>query len=146
MTEAQSPVKVLIVDDNVQNLELLEAYMDELPSVTPITATNGLAALEAVANNRPDLILLDIMMPKMSGFEVCKQLKGDPQTRDIPIIVVTALNEIGDMERARECGADEFVSKPVNRVELKTRVENMLRLQRSSKILGPHPLPKRRHE
>ncbi len=122
--------KVLIVDDNPQNLELLEAYMDELPEVTPITATNGIEALDKVATEQPDLIVLDVMMPKMSGFEVCKQLKADPDTRDIPIIMVTALDELGDIERARECGTDEFLSKPVNRMELGTRVRNLLRIRR----------------
>lgn len=117
---------VLIVDDNAQNLELLEAYMAELPEVRPITATNGIEALEKVASDRPDLILLDIMMPKMSGFEVCRHVKGDPHTRDIPIIMVTALDELGDEERARECGADEFVCKPVNRADLTARVRSLL--------------------
>ncbi|MBN1488618.1 MAG: response regulator [Phycisphaerae bacterium] len=129
------PWKVLIVDDNVQNLELLEAYMDELPEVVPTTATNGIDAIDKVMADPPDLILLDIMMPKMSGFEVCKHLKADPETRDIPIIMVTALNELGDMERARECGTDEFLSKPVNRVELATRVRNLLRLRGLKKEL-----------
>jgi two-component system alkaline phosphatase synthesis response regulator PhoP len=133
--QATQPAKVLIVDDNAQNLELLEAYMDEMPEVTPITAVNGVEALEKVAADPPDLILLDIMMPKMSGFEACKLLKADPATRDIPIIMVTALNELGDMERARECGADEFLSKPVNRVELSTRVRNLLNVRRLKRQL-----------
>jgi two-component system, OmpR family, alkaline phosphatase synthesis response regulator PhoP len=129
---------VLIVDDNVQNLELLEAYMAELPEVRPITATNGIEALERVASDRPDLILLDIMMPRMSGFEVCRHVKGNPVTRDIPIIMVTALDELGDEERARECGADEFVCKPVNRADLTTRVRNLLRV-RQMKNERPRP-------
>jgi two-component system alkaline phosphatase synthesis response regulator PhoP len=124
-----SKATVLIVDDNAQNLELLEAYMAELPDVRPITATHGIEALEKVASDRPDLILLDIMMPKMSGFEVCKHIKADPHTRDIPIIMVTALDELGDEERARECGADEFVCKPVNRADLTARVTNLLRIR-----------------
>lgn len=118
--------KILIVDDNAQNLELLEAYMEALPEVQPITATNGLDALETVAAQRPELILLDVMMPKMSGFEVCKHVKGDPHTRDIPIIMVTALDEIGDMERARECGADGFITKPVDRNDLASQVRTLL--------------------
>jgi len=126
---SESKATVLIVDDNVQNLELLEAYMAELPEVRPITATNGIEALEKVASDRPDLILLDIMMPRMSGFEVCRHIKADPHTRDIPIIMVTALDELGDEERARECGADEFVCKPVNRADLTNRVRNLLRVR-----------------
>ncbi|MGQ9651790.1 MAG: response regulator [Phycisphaerae bacterium] len=123
------PSKVLVVDDNAQNRELLCAYMEELPNVTAIPAANGMEALAIVAREQPDLILLDIMMPKMSGFEVCRHLKSDPQTRDIQIMMVTALNELGDHERAAECGTDEFLSKPVNRVELTTRVKSLLRIR-----------------
>ncbi len=123
------PSKVLVVDDNPQNLELLSAYIEDIPNVTIIPATNGMEALARVADQRPDLILLDIMMPKMSGFEVCRQLKADPKTRDIQIIMVTALNEVGDHERAVDCGTDEFLTKPVNRVELITRVKSLLRVR-----------------
>lgn len=123
------PSKVLVVDDNAQNRELLCAYMEELPNVTTIPAANGMEALSIVARDQPDLILLDVMMPKLSGFEVCRHLKSDPQTRDIQIIMVTALNELGDHERAAECGTDEFLSKPVNRVELITRVKSLLRIR-----------------
>lgn len=127
--DALPPSKVLVVDDNAQNLELLLAYMEDMPNVTTISAKNGLEALDAVAREKPDLILLDIMMPKMSGFEVCRRLKSDPQTRDIQIIMVTALNEVGDHERAAECGTDEFLTKPVSRVELTTRVRSLLRVR-----------------
>jgi CheY-like chemotaxis protein len=81
-----------------------------------------------VASFQPDLILLDIMMPKLSGFEVCKKIKGDPRTRQIMVLMVTALNEQGDIERAVFAGCDDFLSKPVNKLELVTRVKNMLRL------------------
>jgi two-component system cell cycle response regulator len=121
------PSRVLVVDDNAQNLELLTAYMEEVPNVTISAATNGAEALAKVGREPPDLILLDIMMPKMSGFEVCRQLKSDPQTRDIQIVMVTALNEVGDHERAVDCGTDEFLTKPVNRIELITRVKSLLR-------------------
>lgn len=128
--EGVARYKILVVDDNAQNLELLEAYMSELPNVTTVTATNGIQALEKVASENPDLVLLDIMMPRMSGFEVCKQLKADPDTRDVPVIMVTALGEFSDIERARECGADEFISKPVNRAELAARVQDLLSVRR----------------
>lgn len=123
------PSKVLVVDDNAQNLELLMAYMEEVPNVTTLAATNGVEAMEKIASERPDLILLDVMMPKMSGFEVCRQLKSDPETRDLQVIMVTALNEVGDHERAVDCGTDEFLTKPVNRVELITRVKSLLRIR-----------------
>ena len=121
--------KVLVVDDNLQNLELLVEYLQTIEEVTTVTATDGLDALEKVQESRPDLILLDIMMPRMSGFEVCRKLKSDPETRDIPIIMVTALNELGDIERGVESGTDDFLSKPVNRLELLTRVKTLLRLR-----------------
>ncbi|MHC5084504.1 MAG: response regulator, partial [Planctomycetota bacterium] len=77
----------------------------------------------------PDLVLLDVMMPKISGFEVCKRIKNNPQTAEIPIIMVTALSEIGDIERAINSGTDDFLSKPVNKWELLTRVKTMLKLK-----------------
>ena len=124
--EAGGQQTVLLVDDNAQNLELLEVYMEDLPEVRVITATNGLEAMETVASESPDLILLDIMMPKMSGFEVCKRLKNDPKTRDILIVMVTALNETGDIERAAECGTDDYLSKPIDRKALVDLVRNLL--------------------
>jgi two-component system cell cycle response regulator len=119
---------VLIVDDNPQNVELLQAFLESMP-VKLITAADGLEALEKVASHQPDLILLDIMMPRMSGFQVCKRLKSDPKTKDIQILMVTALNELGDIEQATECGTDDFVSKPVNKFELLTRVKSLLRVR-----------------
>ena len=129
--EWQTPPKILVVDDNQENLELLQAYLEDFDCQT-IPAVDGLEALEIVAENAPDLILLDIMMPKMSGFEVCKRLKNDPNTSDIPIIMVTALNEFGDIERGIDSGTDDFISKPVNKLELLTRVRTMLKLKHLS--------------
>ncbi|MFA6134071.1 MAG: response regulator [Phycisphaerae bacterium] len=120
--------KVLVVDDNAQNLELLVAYLDSLDCEV-ITAVDGIGALEKVRGDSPDLILLDVMMPRMSGFEVCRKLKSEPGTRDIPIIMVTALNELGDIERGVESGTDDFITKPVNRLELTTRVKSLLRVR-----------------
>lgn len=117
---------VLLVDDNAQNLELLEAYMEDMPEVRVVTATNGLEALDKVREESPELVLLDIMMPKMSGFEVCKRIKSDPATRDISVIMVTALNETGDVERAAECGTDDYLAKPIDRLALIKQVRSML--------------------
>ncbi len=122
------PAKVLIVDDNEQNVELLQAYMEEIEGTEISTVPDGVQALHAVAEAKPDLILLDVMMPNMSGFEVCKQLKGDPTTRDIPIIMVTALNESSDYERGMESGADDFLTRPFDRVEFMARVRSLLRM------------------
>ncbi len=132
--------KVLIVDDNPQILELLEAYLEPLQRDVRLAA-DGEAALAAVEREEPDVVLLDIMMPKRSGFEVCRTLKEDPRYRDIPIIMVTALNETGDMERARECGGDDFLSKPVNKIELLARIQNLLKLRRLKQSLSRRPNP-----
>ena len=119
---------VLIVDDNPQNVELLQAFLESLP-VRIITAADGVEALEKIEEQNPDLILLDIMMPRMSGFQVCRKIKADNKTRDIQVLMVTALNELGDIEQATECGTDDFVSKPVNKFELLTRVKSLLRVR-----------------
>jgi len=122
---------VLVVDDNQQNLELLQVYLEDVDCQT-IPARDGPEALEIIAKEFPDLILLDVMMPKMSGFEVCRRIKNDPKTSDIPVIMVTALNEFGDIERAIDSGTDDFLSKPVNKLELLTRVKTMLKLKHLS--------------
>lgn len=120
--------KILIADDNQANVELLEAYLAGVDCETEI-AVNGQDALDKAASFGPDLILLDVMMPKLSGFEVCQKLKSDPATSRIMILMVTALNELGDIERAVTAGTDDFLSKPVNKVELLKRVSNMLRIK-----------------
>ncbi len=119
---------ILVVDDNQQNLELIQAYLEDLECQTA-AARDGIEALEMVARQKPDLILLDVMMPRMSGFEVCRRLKNNPETGDIPVIMVTALNEFGDIERGIDSGTDDFVSKPINRLELLTRIKTMLKLK-----------------
>ena len=119
--------RILLVDDNQQNLELIQAYLETLP-VTIVTARDGVEAIESVEAEVPDLILLDVMMPRMSGFEVCQKLKSNPETRDIVVIMVTALHEVADYERAVESGTDDFLSKPVNKLELLTRVRSLLRV------------------
>ena len=120
--------RILIADDNEANVELLDAFLAEVDCETEV-AVDGQDTLAKVAAFQPDLILLDIMMPKLSGFEVCKQLKADPATKKIMILMVTALNERGDIERGVAAGCDDFLSKPVNKVELLKRVENMLKLK-----------------
>jgi CheY-like chemotaxis protein len=123
--------RVLIADDNEPNRELLEADLADVDCEIA-TAVDGADTLARVAAFHPDVILLDVMMPKFSGFEVCQRLKDDPATSPIMILMVTALGELGDIERAVEAGTDDFLSKPVNRVELVKRVENMLKLRHVS--------------
>ena len=120
--------KILIADDNLQNCELLDAYLSE-EDYDISMAFDGQQTLEKVIENEPDLILLDIMMPRLSGYEVCQQLKGDAKTKNIAILMVTALNEKGDIEKAVIAGCDDFLSKPVNNLELKIRVRSLLRVR-----------------
>ena len=122
---------ILIVDDNAQNVELLQAYLESLPCVihTALDGEQAIRFIEDPGNATPDLVLLDIMMPRMSGFEVCRKIKDDPATRSIPVMMVTALNELGDIERGVESGTDDFLTKPVNKLELITRVKSLLRVR-----------------
>lgn len=120
--------RILIADDNQPNCELFEAYLSEIDCEVEI-AIDGQQTLDKTDTFKPDLILLDVMMPKLSGFEVCKKLKSTAETRGIMILMVTALSELGDIERAVDAGTNDFLTKPVNKVELLKRVENMLKLK-----------------
>ncbi|MDA7858323.1 response regulator [Mariniblastus sp.] len=128
MDSSKQPHRILIADDNEANRELLEAYLTGLDCVTA-TAEDGQETMEKAVSFEPDLILLDVMMPKLSGFEVCERIKSDDQLKKIMILMVTALNELGDIERAVDAGTNDFLTKPVNRIELVKRVENMLALK-----------------
>lgn len=129
MNESSSSTgKILIVDDNQQNCELLDAYLSEEDYEVQV-AYDGQSAIDLAQSFQPDVILLDIMMPRMSGYEVCVTLKKDEQTRKIQILMVTALKDVGDIEKAVEAGADDFLSKPVNRLEFITRVRSLMRVR-----------------
>jgi DNA-binding response OmpR family regulator len=128
MTDTQA--KILVVDDEEKNVKLMEAIL--LPrGYQIIKAFNGEQALQQVQKESPDLILLDVMMPIMNGFEVCKKLKDDPETRLIPIVIMTALGELEDRVKGIEAGADDFLTKPVNRDELLARIQTSLRLKQA---------------
>ena len=120
--------RILVVDDIPANLRLLEAKLSA-EYFEVLTANDGPAALEAAANLAPDLILLDVMMPGMDGFEVARRLKDDPKTRHIPVVMLTALSETADRVRGLDAGADDFLSKPVNDVALFARVRSLTRLK-----------------
>ena len=121
----QKKSRILIADDNQSNRELLEAMLDSVDCEIA-NAIDGQDTLAKVQSFQPDVILLDVMMPRLSGFEVCQKLKSDPATKKIMVLMVTALNEQGDIERAVKVGTNDFVSKPVNKFELLTRVKNAL--------------------
>jgi DNA-binding response OmpR family regulator len=118
--------RVLIADDNPQGVELLEAYLSD-SNYEIATAADGEETLRQVKQWQPDLILLDIMMPKISGFEVCKRLRAEPATQDTSVLMITALDQPSDIERAVEAGTDDFVTKPINKNELLLRVRKLLK-------------------
>jgi len=120
--------KILVVDDEDRNLRLLKLLLTSF-GYGVLTASNGEEALEKVHDIPPDVILLDIMMPKIDGFEVARQLKREEETKSIPIVMVTALNEVEDRVKALEAGADDFLNKPVDKTELRARVQSLVKVK-----------------
>ncbi|MDH3394322.1 MAG: two-component system response regulator [Desulfobulbaceae bacterium] len=119
---------ILVVDDQDFNLRLLEALLTPLGHTVRL-AIDGMDCLEKVQEEKPDLILLDIMMPRMDGFETAERLKNNAETRNIPVVMVTSLTEVDERVKALECGADDFLSKPVNELELRARVNSLLEVK-----------------
>ena len=119
---------ILIADDHPQNVELLEAYLSGIDCEI-LTAADGEETLKVVREQKPDLVLLDVMMPRVSGFEVCRTIRSDPETSNTLVLIVTALNEAADFERGVQAGTDDFLTKPVNKVELLCRVKSLLRVR-----------------
>jgi two-component system cell cycle response regulator len=120
--------RILIVDDTPLNVKLLQAKLAHDYYVVS-TAENGVQALDKVARENPDLILLDVMMPEMDGFETCRRLKADPATAYIPVVIITALSDVADRVRGLAAGADDFLAKPINDVALMARIRSLLRLK-----------------
>lgn len=129
-----SEYKILIVDDVMSNVLLLKVLLTN-EKFKIVTATNGTQALEVVEKEQPDLILLDVMMPDMSGFEVSQHLKAKPETNDIPIIFLTALNSTADIVKGFQVGANDFISKPFNKEELIIRVMHQISLIAAKRII-----------
>ncbi|MGL4550046.1 MAG: response regulator [Gemmataceae bacterium] len=126
---ADRPPRILIAEDTPQTAELLELYLSEGDYEVRI-APDGEQTMQQVLGWNPDLVLLDVMMPRLSGFEVCKRLRSNPATRDIGVIMVTALDQQADIDRAVEAGTDDLLSKPINKVELFKRVRALLESRR----------------
>jgi class 3 adenylate cyclase len=121
--------RILAIDDNKQNLSLLQTALTAA-NYEVITAADGATGLQLIASAAPDLVLLDIMMPGMSGYDVCKQIRANEATRLLPVVMLTALSDLSDRIRGIDAGADDFLSKPFNREELLTRVKSLLRIKR----------------
>ncbi|HEY8189324.1 MAG TPA: response regulator, partial [Micavibrio sp.] len=120
--------RVLVVDDILPNVKLLEAKLSS-EYYDVLTATSGEEALLKVQNDSPDIVLLDVMMPGMDGFEVCRRIKANPLVAHIPVVMVTALTDSSDKVRGLQAGADDFLSKPVNDTALMARVRSLVRLK-----------------
>jgi len=128
MTESRAPASVLVVDDTVDNLRLLTGVLDQMGhEVRPVTS--GPQALIAARHSPPDLVLLDVTMPEMSGYEVCARLKADPLLADIPVIFLTALSDIADKVKAFEVGGIDYITKPFHLEEVQARVRTHLALR-----------------
>ena len=117
--------KILVVDDNEKNVELLEAVL-QAAGFEVLKAYDGKQAIEVVSKERPDLLLLDIMMPQLDGFQVCEILRKDSQNAGLPIIMVTAKDKESDIVRSLERGVDDYIVKPINKKELLGKIEGML--------------------
>jgi len=123
-----APAKVLVVDDTPHNVKLL-ADLLTVKGYSVATAVNGEEALAKVAADPPDLILLDVMMPGLSGYDVCRRLRADPGTSLLPVVLVTSLDPQSERVKGIEAGADDFLPKPINQAELFARVRSLLRIK-----------------
>src|SRR5215510_14454272 len=124
----KTPTKILVVDDTPRNVKLL-ADLLAIKGYEVVTATSGREALGQVETERPDLVLLDVVMPEMSGYEVCRKIREIPETKMLPVVMVTALDPAEERIKGIEAGADDFLSKPINQAELLARVRSLLRVK-----------------
>jgi adenylate cyclase len=124
-----TPAKILVVDDTLQNVKLLVDLLT-VKGYTVVTAASGPVALEQVDTERPDLVLLDVVMPGMSGYEVCRKIRENPATGILPVVMVTASDPAQERIKGLEAGADDFLTKPINQPELLARVRSLLRIKR----------------
>src|SRR4030095_4785579 len=123
-----APAKILVVDDTPRNVKLL-ADLLTVKGYSVVTAVSGREALALIESDPPDLVLLDVVMPEMSGYEVCRKIREIPETRILPVVMVTALDPSEERVKGIEAGADDFLPKPINQAELLARVKSLLRIR-----------------
>jgi DNA-binding response OmpR family regulator len=121
------PTNILIVDDTAENIDLLRAVLESRDYAVK-AASSGAVALKLIEESIPDLVVLDVMMPEMSGYEVCQAIRQKPQTELLPVVMLTALDPASEKVKGIEAGADDFLSKPINQAELLARVDSLLRI------------------
>ena len=126
----ERPPRILIAEDTPQTAELLNLYLAEEAGYDTRIAADGEQTMQQVLDWHPDVVLLDVMMPRLSGFEVCKRIRSNPAIRGIGVIMVTALDQPADKDRAAEAGTDDLLSKPINKQELFKRVKALLESRR----------------
>ncbi len=122
---SNTETRILVAEDNPQGAELIEDFLDGT-GWTVRRVADGEETLQVVREWKPDALLLDVMMPKLSGFEVCKRLRHDPATRDLPVLMITALDQPSDIDRAVDAGTNDFLTKPINPTDLVARVRALL--------------------
>ena len=128
ITSVNTPAKILVVDDTPKNVKLL-ADLLTVKGYSVVTAESGRQALAQLEAERPDLVLLDVVMPEMSGYEVCRKIRENPMTQILPVVMVTALDPAEERIKGLDAGADDFLTKPINRAELLARVRSLLRIK-----------------
>jgi two-component system, sensor histidine kinase and response regulator len=131
VTSVETPVRILIIDDNLQNREVAEGHL-VAAGYQAIQAESGEQGLVLIEEQRPDLVLLDVLMPGLDGFETCRQIRMLPVVGDTPVLFLTALGDLGTHKQALDSGADDFLTKPINRTELLIRVRSLLRIKQLS--------------
>lgn len=125
--------RILIAEDNLQGAELLEAYVSDAGYDVRV-AMDGESALQILREWKPDVVLLDVMMPRISGFEVCKRIRSDPTTRTIGVLMVTALDQPSDVERAVDVGTHDLLTKPINKMDLLVRIQALMSAHRGDEL------------
>jgi adenylate cyclase len=128
LSQMNTPAKILVVDDTLRNVKLL-ADLLAVKGYSVVTALSGPEALDKIEQEQPDLVLLDVVMPEMSGYEVCRKIREVPETRILPVVMVTALDPAEERIKGIEAGADDFLTKPINQAELLARVRSLLRIK-----------------